>query len=305
MLPFVRIGPLLLQLPGLALLAGIWIGTNSVEKEASRLRLHVPAILNMIMYGLIGGLLGARLLYALEHLSAYVAAPLSLLAPSATALDPWGGLLVGAAAAGLYGRAQHLPLRPTLDALAPGLAVFMIAVGAANALGGGGFGSPLQAPWAILQWGEYRHPTQIYETVLASAVYVGWRFMRAGSMSPGNRLWMVAGLSAAARLFTEAFHGDSLITVGGLRLAQVLALAALAGALYMGRRWSAPMGRAGQAPRHPAPPPRRAGGAHGGPKSTRPAPPPQGSGVADGRRKLPRPKKRAAAQTMRDNAIYG
>jgi len=143
--------------------------------------------------------LGARLLYALEHVSAYVAAPLSLLAPSATALDPWGGLLVGAAVAGLYGRAQRLPLRATLDALAPGLAVFMIAVGAANVLGGSGYGSPLKAPWAMLQWGEYRHPTQIYETVLALVVFLGWKFMQAGSMSPGNRFWLVAGLSATAR----------------------------------------------------------------------------------------------------------
>ena len=266
MLPFVRIGPLLIQLPGLALLAGIWIGTNSVEREAGRLRLHVPAILNTIMYGLIGGLLGARLLYALEHVSAYVAAPLSLLAPSATALDPWGGLLVGAAVAGLYGRAQHLPLRATLDALAPGLAVFMIAVGAANVLGGSGYGSPLKAPWAMLQWGEYRHPTQIYETVLALVVFLGWKFMQAGSMSPGNRFWLVAGLSATARLFSEAFHGDSIIMVGGFRLAQVLALGVLIAALYMGRRWSAPPGRAGQAPRRPAPPPRRAGAVHSGSK---------------------------------------
>jgi len=63
----------------------------------------------MIIIGLISGLLGARLLFALEHTNAYVTAPLSLFALSATALDPWGGLLVGAAVAYLYGRAKDLP----------------------------------------------------------------------------------------------------------------------------------------------------------------------------------------------------
>jgi len=276
MLPFVRIGPLLIQLPGLALLAGIWIGTNLVERESIRLRLNASAVLNMIMYALVGGLLGARLLYALEHLSAYVAAPLSLLALSATALDPWGGLLVGAAVAILYGRARGLPLRPTLDALAPGIAAFMIAFGVANTLSGNGYGSPLQKPWAIHLWGESRHPTQIYETVLALGVFLGWKFMQGGSMSSGNRFWLVVGLSAAARVFTEAFRGDSVITVGGFRLAQLLALLVLAATLYMGRRWSASPERGPEAPaRRSVPAQARRAGPSGGRK------PP--------RRKLPRP----------------
>ena len=116
MLPFIRVGPLLVQLPGLALLAGIWIGINLAEKEALRLRLNASAIESMTMYGLIGGVIGARLLYALEHLDAYAAAPLSLLALSTTALDGWGGLVVGAIVGFLYGRKHHLPLRPALDA---------------------------------------------------------------------------------------------------------------------------------------------------------------------------------------------
>lgn len=240
MLPFVRIGPLLLQLPGLALLAGIWIGTNAVEKQAARLRLNTAAVLNMIVLGLVGGLLGARLLYALEHTNAYVAAPLSLLALSATALDAWGGLLVGAVVAYLYGRVKELPLRLTLDALAPGIAVFMIAIALANLLSGDGYGSPLQAPWAIPLWGEYRHPTQIYEFLLAMAIFLIWNFTSMGAEQPGRRFWRVLALLAAARIFTEAFHGDSAVLLGGFRVAQVVGLAVLGAAMYLDRRWASP-----------------------------------------------------------------
>jgi len=237
MLPFVRVGPLLVQLPGLVLLAGIWIGMNFVEKEAVRLRLNASTVLNMILFGLVGGLFGARLVYALEHLGSYVAAPLSLFALSASALHPMGGLLAGALIAYLYGRSIALPARQTLDALAPGLAVFMIALGAANFLSGNGYGSSLQAPWAIFLWGEYRHPTQIYETLLAAAVFLVWEFLPAGPW-PGARFWQVVALTAAARLFTEAFHADSIITPGGFRLAQLAALFVLAAAMFMSRRWS-------------------------------------------------------------------
>lgn len=272
MLPFVRIGPLLLQLPGLALLAGIWTGTSVVEKQALRLRLNVAAVLNMIMVGLVAGLLGARLLYALEHINAYVASPLSLFALSATAMDAWGGLLVGGAIAYLYGRAQDLPLRLTLDALAPGLAVFMIAVGLANLLSGDGYGSPLQAPWAIQLWGEYRHPTQIYEMLLAVGIVFIWRFTSMGTGVPGRSFWRVVGGLAAARIFTEAFHGDSAVLPGGFRAAQVAGLVILGAALYMDHRWAssesaapatptasqraAPARRPAKTPAKPARPPR-------------------------------------------------
>ena len=128
------------------------------------------------------------MLYALEHINAYVASPLSLFALSATAMDAWGGLLVGLAAAYLYGRAKSLPLRLTLDALAPGLVVFMIAISLANLLSGDGYGSPLQAPWAIQLWGEYRHPTQIYEMLLAVGVLLIWKFASSGDQCAGQKL---------------------------------------------------------------------------------------------------------------------
>jgi prolipoprotein diacylglyceryltransferase len=238
MLPFVRLGPLLLQLPGLALLIGIWIGSDWVEKQAVRLRLNPGAILNLIIYGMLAGLLGARVLFALEHLNAYLASPISIFAISGTALDGWGGLLVGLAVAFLYGRSKALPLRPSLDALAPGLAIFMIAVSVANLLSGDGYGLPLQAPWAIYLWGAYRHPTQIYELSLAVAVLIAWRLTARTEAAPGARFLLVVGFSAAARLLTEAFHADSAVTPGGFRVAQLLALAILSATLFLSRRWA-------------------------------------------------------------------
>jgi phosphatidylglycerol---prolipoprotein diacylglyceryl transferase len=236
-LPFVRVGPFLLQLPGLVLLAGLWVGSELVEREALRLRLNAGALLNLIIYGLIAGLLGARLLFALEHLRAYLVSPISIFAISGTALDAWGGLLVGVAVASLYGRSKALPLRPSLDALAPGLAVFMIALSAADLLSGGGYGLPLQAPWAIYLWGAYRHPTQIYELLLGVGVLAAWYLSSRADFTPGARFLLVVGLSAAVRLFTEAFHADSAVTWGGFRLVQVMALFVIAAASYLWLRW--------------------------------------------------------------------
>jgi len=48
MLPYLRLGPFLLQLPLLALLLGVWIGSTLAEKEATRLRFPSGIVNNMV-----------------------------------------------------------------------------------------------------------------------------------------------------------------------------------------------------------------------------------------------------------------
>ena len=65
---------------------------------------------------------------------------------------------------------------------------------------------------------------------------MAWRFATRRETAAGRRFLLVTGLSALARLFTEAFHADSVITLGGFRLAQVWALAVLAAVFYLRQR---------------------------------------------------------------------
>lgn len=238
MLPFIRLGPFLLQLPGLALLVGVWIGSALAEKEAERLKLNPADVYNLIFYGLVGGLIGARLAYAARYLSAYIANPLSLFALTPNTLSPNAGLAIGAAIAALFGWQKRLPLRRTLDALAPGLAAFLVAFGAAHFLGGDAFGAPTKLPWAIYLWDDYRHPSQVYETLAASAAFaLVWKrpFDKPGD---GVNFLLFVSLSAGARLFLEAFRGDSIIWIGGFRAAQVIGLLALVASLWLMRVWA-------------------------------------------------------------------
>jgi len=236
MLPYLRLGPFLLQLPGLALLVGIWIGLSLAEKEAKRLELRSETIYNLVFYGLIGGLVGARLVYAARYASAYLENPLSLFALNANTLSVWEGLLIGLLISAIYGQRKGLPLKPTLDALAPGLAVFMVFFGIAHLLSGDAFGAPTNLPWSIYLWNDYRHPSQMYEILAGLGVFtLVWKRPLGDGGGGLNFLWLVA-LSAGARLFLEAFRGDSLIWFGGLRAAQVISLAILIIALWLLQR---------------------------------------------------------------------
>lgn len=238
MLPYLRLGPFLLQMTGLALLLGVWLGSWLAEKEAARLRIKPDLIYNLIFFGLIGGLVGARLAYAVRFLNAYLSNPLSLFALNPNTLSPNEGLLVGLLVAFVYGQRKKLRLRPALDALAPGLSVFMIFQGVAHLLSGDAFGAPSRIPWAIFLWGEYRHPAQVYEILLAAGILFVVLKRPLGEPGQGFNFFLVIALSAAARVFLEAFRGDSLIWPGGFRAAQVIGLAVMAVSLWLIRPWT-------------------------------------------------------------------
>jgi prolipoprotein diacylglyceryltransferase len=233
MLPILQVGPLAIQLPGLLLLAGVWVGSSVLEKQARKLRLPVSALSNMVFIGLVAGLLGARLWYVARYLNVYMDNPLSLLSLNPTTLAPAEGVLSGLLVALIYGQRKGLPLWPTLDALAPGAAVFAVAYGFANLASGDAFGAPSDVPWAIDLWGARRHPSQIYDILLAGLIFAAIREL--GLRPPFSftsflfLAWAV--LAAASRLFLEAFRGDSVIVLGTLRLPQLVSLSVLLGAM--------------------------------------------------------------------------
>src|SRR5262245_29890169 len=148
MFPYLRLGPFLLPMPLLALLAGLWIAVPAIERESKRLKLDSVVMSNLIFYSLIAGLIGARLGYALEFPTLYASKPLSLLALTPTALSPAMGFVVGLVMFMIYLQRQGLPTRLALDAIAPGLAIFMALVGCAHILSGDAYGAPTHVPWA-------------------------------------------------------------------------------------------------------------------------------------------------------------
>ncbi|HLO14687.1 MAG TPA: prolipoprotein diacylglyceryl transferase family protein [Anaerolineales bacterium] len=237
MFPYLRLGPLLIQMPLLALLVGLWGGISLVEQEAKRLKLNPSPIVNLLFYTLVAGILGARIGYALNFRGLYVSQPLSLFALTPTTLSPSAGFVIGLVTFVIIFQYKELAVKPTLDALAPGLAFFMLFVGLAHSLSGDAYGAPTSVPWAIRLWNEYRRPSQFYEMFLALVVLlvIDRRFPK----PEGNGINFVlsVSLSAAARRFLEAFRGDSVILPGGFREAQVLALILMVIGLYWMRRW--------------------------------------------------------------------
>jgi phosphatidylglycerol:prolipoprotein diacylglycerol transferase len=170
---------------------------------------------------------GARLGYALRFISIYLENPLGLVSLNPSTLSLPEGLLAGLLAALIYGQRRELALWSTLDALSPGLAAFSIALALAHLASGDAFGAETTLPWAIQLWGASRHPTQIYETLLALATL--WLVLRISPKEyfPGYAFFAWIVLASASQLFVAGFRGDSVVVFGVLRQTQLLSLALL------------------------------------------------------------------------------
>jgi phosphatidylglycerol---prolipoprotein diacylglyceryl transferase len=238
MLPILQVGPLAIPLPSILLLLSIWIGMGQAEKLAPRFKANSNDLFNLVMLGLVAGVIGARLAYAARFPDAFSSAPLSLLTPRPVMMDLAGGLFAGALAALIYGQRKKMPFWPMLDALTPALAIFAIGMALAQLAAGDGYGASTRVPWGIELWGAVRHPTQIYAALLAALIaFMIWpRKVRSNTSpdwQPGFTFLTFLALSAAARIFVEAFRGDSSLLLGSVRTAQVTGWIILAGSLWL------------------------------------------------------------------------
>jgi phosphatidylglycerol---prolipoprotein diacylglyceryl transferase len=228
MFPVIQIGPLALQAPGLIWLAGIWLGLLAAENHSKHSNLDANHIYNLVLIGLLAGILGARLGYVIQYFSIFSSNLLNIFSLTLTMLNIEAGAAVGMISAAIYGQRKRLPLWKTLDTLTPGLSIFMIFFHLANLASGEAFGTQAAIPWAIDLWGQLRHPVQIYE--LAASLLIAfslWPRKNPASAS-GTLFWLFMALSSLSRLFFEFYRGDSTTILWNLHQSQVIAWLILA-----------------------------------------------------------------------------
>ena len=239
MFPVLQIGHVALQTPGLILILGLWMGLDLAERYFRKLGLQPSKAYTLVTIGLVAAVVGGRLSYTAENFSAFAASPASLISLNLNLWDLPAGVILGLAASIGYGLRHKMDFWSLLDSLTPSFAVMMIALALANLASGSAFGEPARLPWSIFLWGEWRHPSQVYETLGAVSVLI-WVLARASPLNPNNPLRPAAGAlflefvawSAAWRIFLEMFRGDGSLLFGQIRAAQVVAWIILALALF-------------------------------------------------------------------------
>ena len=239
MFPSLSLGPLVIPTGSFLLILGVWLALWLVEKAALWLEQDGAAVYALSVVALAVGVLVARLSFVALYWPAYRAAPLSIIWPLSSGFLLWAGLLAGGGAAFFYGRYSRLPLRPTLDALTPGLLALLLTASLVDFAAGPGYGRETNLFWAITAYGVGRHPVQLYEIAFGLAALAVWRWLVKAPRFAGQLFLSGAAIYAGARLFVEAFRANSWIVGDGYRATQIMAWAALLAVIFVWGAWAA------------------------------------------------------------------
>lgn len=191
-------------------------------------------------YGVVGGLLGAKLLWVVEHLGEE---PFVDLLFGRGGLSWYGGF-IGGVGSGLATIAwRRLPIVPVLAAATPALALGHLIGRIGCFLVGDDYGRPTDLPWGIAfpeglpPTTVEVHPTQLYEAAFLGVLAVAllrWRRRGVGDATVLGRYLVLAG---TARFAIEFLRINPAV-LAGLTVAQLASLGlAGAGALLL---WLSP-----------------------------------------------------------------
>jgi phosphatidylglycerol:prolipoprotein diacylglycerol transferase len=192
----------------------------------------------MVFAALVGGLVGARLYWGVEHLDEVSDDPLGTLF-SGTGLVWYGGALGGAAAVCGWAKWRGMLGVGLLDLCAVPLALgYAIGRIGCQLSGDGDYGEAWDGPWAmaypdgVVATDQAVHPTPVYETVAMSLVaWLLWRLR--DRLRPGLLFALYLVLAGTERFLVEFVRRNDPV-VAGLTTPQLESLAiAAAGAVWL------------------------------------------------------------------------
>lgn len=233
-----RIGEFEVTSFGLLVAIGALVGLWIFRRELQRSNLPEDAI-DCAIAGVIGGMVGAKLLWVVEHLGEEPALDLLLSRGGMS----WFGGFAGGVLAGLWVmQRKRLPKLQVLAAATPALAVGH-AIGRIGCfLVGDDYGRPTTLPWGVAFPQGLPptmipvHPTQLYEA--AALIPLAWillRWRRAGR--PDTDVLGGYLVAAGAIRFAIEFLRINERVLDGLSVAHLASLAAVAiGLLLLSRR---------------------------------------------------------------------
>ena len=207
-----------------------WLPASSVEP--SRRDAWMDGYGNAVFFGLIVGIIGARLAYTAQYATLYLQDPAMLLSIRPGTLALWPGVLLGAGTALFVLQRRSVPLSVSVDASVFGLTAGLVVVKLGQFLTGDAFGTSTAAAWGVYLWQATRHPVQLYFAAALLLIFLLLLFSRK-SAQPGEIFWRFVLLYGLAELFLSAYQANPLVWRPGIRLVQALSLAGMLTAMFV------------------------------------------------------------------------
>jgi phosphatidylglycerol:prolipoprotein diacylglycerol transferase len=230
----------------------ILIGSRLIKHEVRRrgIGLTDDAVMNFIIWTVIGGVIGARLYYVVFNWGYYAAYPVEIPALWHGGLAIHGGIIGGIGAGWAYLKRRSIPFWGMADCVAPALILGQAFGRFGNFMNGDAHGRPTEMPWGMvfpagsIAGDEFPgiplHPAMLYELVINVGIFaLLWFGLRKRGHRDGFIFAVYLTMYSIGRPIVEHFRADSLM-LGPLKTAQVVSLliaASAVAAIFIFRLW--------------------------------------------------------------------
>jgi len=201
----------------IAFAVGIVLAYFRAKKEGQ----NPERVFNLCIWGILGGILGAKLLLVLVDIGYYLGNPKELLYVWRLGGVWWGGPIVGALVAWLYTRHYKMGFLKSADILSPSMAIG-VAIGRIGGcfMAGCCYGRPTSCPLGVVFTNEYSHrmfgtpldipihPTQVYNSLANLVTFIILILIYRKKKFNGQIFLSYVMLYSVGRFITEFFRGD-------------------------------------------------------------------------------------------------
>jgi phosphatidylglycerol---prolipoprotein diacylglyceryl transferase len=247
-----EIGPIDIRFYSLMYILAMGLGFYLLAAEVSRKKLPLSKndLVNLILFSVVVGIIGARLYYVIFRWDYYSVNLAEIPAIRQGGLASHGGFIAGAAAGWLFLRRHRVPFLKLADSALPLVVLGEACIRFGNFMNGEVHGLPTTMPWGVVfppgsPAGNHFpgipvHPTMLYQLFYDLFVFaIVWFVLRKKPFRDGFVAAFTVVLYSAGRFFIEGLRADSLY-LGHFRVAQIVCivlLLAMISVIIAGRPW--------------------------------------------------------------------
>ncbi|MCC5911734.1 MAG: prolipoprotein diacylglyceryl transferase [Clostridiaceae bacterium] len=223
MVELFSIGGFNIHLFGITIAIGMIIGILVMLREGKRKGLNQEKLMDLGLYTIIAGVVGARINYILAFNPAYyLQHPREIFMIQKGGLSIQGALIVGALFAFWYMKKHQIPMWKTADVFAPGIILGQ----AIGRVGCDVFGIPMSRAWfwGVELGGNLLHPAQIYEAILNYVLFlVLWNKRK--NIQYDGQIFMMYLIGFSMNRFIIEFFRTNPMVVGSISIAHIYSIA--------------------------------------------------------------------------------
>jgi phosphatidylglycerol---prolipoprotein diacylglyceryl transferase len=215
----IEIGPFSIRYYGLVYVVGFLIATFFLMKLAKSEKIKnitEDNTIDLMIYIILGGILGARLAHILIEFNYYFANPLEIVMLWHGGMAFIGGLLGAVLAIYIFSKKYKIKFYEIADFMVIPFAFFLCLGRIANFINSEFFGRPTNVPWCVYFQNAVgcRHPSQIYEAaknfLIFGVLLVLYIHKDKKRLKDGFIFWMFVTLYGLLRFVTNFFREDTL-----------------------------------------------------------------------------------------------